>query len=102
MGTDPLFATQRGQITNLAKSRAIATIFGFPTEGMLLSYGTDLSEVYRQVGLYTGRILKGELPSELPVLQPTKFDLALNLKTAKSLGIPVPATLLASANDVIE
>lgn len=102
VGTDPMFATQRAQIAGLGKRRAIATIFGFPTEGMLLSYGTSLTEVYRQVGVYTGRILKGERPSELPVLQPTKFDLTLNLATARSLGIPISATLLASANEVIE
>jgi putative ABC transport system substrate-binding protein len=102
VGTDPLFATQRAQITNLANGRSIPTVFGFPTEGALLSYGTSLTEVYRQVGLYTGRILKGELPSELPVLQPTKFDLTLNLRAAKSLGIPFPDSLLASADEVIE
>jgi putative ABC transport system substrate-binding protein len=105
IGNDAFLTNRREQIVALAARHAVPTIYtfrSFAESGGLLSYSTSLVEVYRQVGLYVGRILKGEKPADLPVVQPTKFELVINLKTAKALGIKISDKLLSLADEVIE
>jgi putative tryptophan/tyrosine transport system substrate-binding protein len=105
VGSDPFFSLQRKRIMTLAAQHALPGILWDPAwvaEGALMSYGIDSKEMYRQAGIYVGRILKGASPANLPVLQPTKFELAVNLKSAKALGLDVPDRLLALADEVIE
>ena len=102
---EPLFGEQSGRIATLAARHGMPGIFNireFPAAGGLMSYGASLTDAYRQSGDYVGRILKGERPAGIPVQQPTKFNLVLNLRTAKALGVTVPHTNLALADEVTE
>jgi putative ABC transport system substrate-binding protein len=105
IGGGSVFLRGINKLAALTVRHAVPAIYQyrtFPAAGGLMSYGSDVSEGYRLAGVYTGRVLKGENPAELPVVQATKFELAINLTTAKTLGITVPLSLIARADELIE
>jgi ABC-type uncharacterized transport system substrate-binding protein len=105
IGSDPFYVVRRDDFVAFAARYKIPAMYPFrefADAGGLISYGTNIANAYRQAGIYAGRILKGAKPSELPVVRPTKFELVINLRTAKTLGIDIPPTLHIQSDDIIE
>ena len=105
IGGDPFLGTRLGRLAELTQRHRIPATYvrrDFPSAGGLMSYGTSVVDAYRQIGVYTARVLKGDKPSDLPIVQSTRFDFVINLKTAKALGLEVPPGVSAMADEIIE